>query len=362
VLAGFALGPTRFGRAISTPYLPAVSTAQETAGMLSQLEAERQTGCLTISSAEGMVCRVYLLMGQIFHAEGPDAQGVKALAEALLWPDSALSFDPNAKLPGTQTIGGLNQGLVRFSVLPRVPGDGARPGVEFKIVRRSPANTTPGVNTLSSDPRLIVSSIAALGGAVAAVLIPFALLGVAWLTLSNKPVSDGFATSAVISLPVMIAAWLAAYFGFRFLFFRDAVMLEGAQKPEDIPRVVEAGAGVITGEPELALQTPVRSTVGRLGRCWVEVYPQGLQISKGPDHPQPRWQFAFHELLQVEAVDLQTVGRYGTSDQYFVRIIAAQPRIAFLIGSHWRRNKTLQQLVERLRAHEVPTLAETFSS
>lgn len=331
--------------------------------MLAQLEAERQTGCLTITSADGRVCRVYLLMGQTFHAEGPDAQGGKALAEALSWADVALSFDPNSKLPGTQTIARLRKGPVQVSVRPRQPGDAAvRPGVEFKIIRSSSTDTKSGVKTLSSDPRLYISSLAALGGGCALVLIPLALLGISALTLSDKPVSDGFATSAVFSVPVIIVAWLAAFFGFRFLFFRDAVMLPGSQAPADIPQVVEAAAGVITGEPELALQIPVRSTIGRLGRCWVEVYPQGLQISKGPDRPQPRWQFAFHDLLQVETVDLQTVGRYGTSHQYFVRIIAAQPQIAFLIGSHWRRNKNLQSFADKLREHKVQTLAETFSS
>jgi hypothetical protein len=331
--------------------------------MLAQLEAERQTGCLTITSADGLVCRVYLLMGRTFHAEGPDVQGGKALVEAMSWADVALSFDPNTKLPGVQTISGLNQGPVRISVRRRQPGDAAvQPGVEFKIIRSSSTDTRSGVKTLSSDPRLYISSLAALGGGCALVLIPLALLGISALTQSAKPVSDGFATSAVFSVPVIIAAWLAAFFGFRFLFFRDAVMLPDSQAPADIPRVVEAAAGVIAGEPELALQIPVRSTIGRLGRCWVEVYPQGLQISKGPDSPEPRWQFSFHELLQVEAVDLQTVGRYGTSHQYFVRIIAAQPHIAFLIGSHWRRNKNLQPFVEKLRKHQVPTFAESFTS
>ena len=66
---------------------------QNTSALIGQLEADRQSGCLTIESGDGLVCRLYLLMGKIFHASGPAGEGESALTEAVSWPDVTLSFD-----------------------------------------------------------------------------------------------------------------------------------------------------------------------------------------------------------------------------------------------------------------------------
>jgi hypothetical protein len=77
----------------------------EAAGILAHLKAERQTGCLEITSAAHGVCRVYLLLGRAFHDVGPSGEGDAALSEALAWPDATLSFDENVRLPAKQTVG-----------------------------------------------------------------------------------------------------------------------------------------------------------------------------------------------------------------------------------------------------------------
>jgi hypothetical protein len=61
-------------------------------------------------------------------------------------------------------------------------------------------------------------------------------------------------------------------------------------------------------------------------------------------------------------VDLISSGRYGDVHQYFVRLIATRPPIAFLFGSHWFRNLDARLLVNKLREHKVPTFAESFDS
>jgi hypothetical protein len=203
-------------------------------------------------------------------------------------------------------------------------------------------------------------SLTALGGGCALVFVPLALLGASALAHANKAVSDGLLSAGVVSVFVIFGVSVAAYIGFQVAFFRDAVKVPGSSQPADIPRVVEASYGIISGEAELTLKMPVRCTAGRLGRCLIEVYAEGIQISKGRDRAEPRWQFAYRDLVQVERIDLEYVGKSGSSHQYFVRLVAAQPRMAFLIGSRWLRNKGALQLAETLQAHQVPELDESF--
>jgi hypothetical protein len=52
-----------------------MSTSEETSALIASLEAGRETGRLTIESADGRTCRAYVLMGKVFHAEGPAGEG-----------------------------------------------------------------------------------------------------------------------------------------------------------------------------------------------------------------------------------------------------------------------------------------------
>ena len=49
-----------------------------------------------------------------------------------------------------------------------------------------------------------------------------------------------------------------------------------------------------------------------------------------------------------------------TSHQYFVRLIADRPRMAFLFGTRWFRSGDAQRLIGKLREHQVPIADESI--
>jgi hypothetical protein len=78
--------------------------AESPAHAIERLETEGATGCLLVEGPGGEQVRVYLMLGQVFHAEGPAGEGPPALTQALSWWDARTSFDPNATLPTLETI------------------------------------------------------------------------------------------------------------------------------------------------------------------------------------------------------------------------------------------------------------------
>lgn len=334
-----------------------MSGPRDTTALLQQLETDRATGCLTIASSDGLVGRVYLLYGHIFHAAGPDSVGETALKESLSWSDVALSFDPKTHLPTTQTI---DLKKTDRAVWAGAAGHAsAEPALEIHVLKRPPATSDAGIRPLSSDRRLTALSCAPMAGGCLAALVPFALIGIGGLINPND--IDGWLIAAGIAFLAMIGLSGGAYMRFRALFFRDAVNVPGALPPDEIPRIVDASAGVIAGQPELVIKTRTRSTVGKLGRCWIEFYPDGVQISQGPQHAEPRWQFAYEDILQAELVDISSSGRGMTTHRYSVRIVTAEPRMAFLFGGSVLQNSTTQALASKLREHKVTLVNEDFS-
>jgi hypothetical protein len=75
------------------------------------------------------------------------------------------------------------------------------------------------------------------------------------------------------------------------------------------------------------------------------------------DHPEPRWQFSYTDLLQAESVVMEASGSRNSRDQYSLRLVAAQPRMAFLFGNSFT-NRDTQMMLEELRKHGVPTFTE----
>ena len=212
---------------------------------------------------------------------------------------------------------------------------------------------------LSDDRRLTAMGLAVLGGGCIFILVPVLLVVVAVVTRGNRNVSDSFFGAAVVSAGIVFVLWIGVYFGFRFMFFHDAVRVAGAPPRSEIPRVT-AAPEVITGDAEWAIRLATRGTMGKVGKCWIELYANGLQIWKGPDHAEPRWQFSYQNLLQAESVDIVSSTKSGEVHQYFVRLIVDRPRMAFLFGSHWLRNKNAPALADKLRQHNVPTVSEEF--
>jgi hypothetical protein len=316
-----------------------MSTPRETSALLDSTEAGRQTGCLTIESADGRVCHVYVLMGKVFHAEGPAGEGQPALADALSWPDVTLSFDEKAHLPDKQTM---------------TPGQTG--GAD--ITDSSCAASTGRFQTLSGNRRLTTAMFAYLGtGCLFAILMLVGIAAAVFEGVRHTRTVAVWGTAIVLLFPVA-AIWLALYLRYRFMFRAAAVAVQGGLVKADIPRVVDAPAGVIAGEPELVVTLPARCLLGRLGKCHVEFYAAGVQIWKGPQHPEPRWQFSYEDLLQAESVVMEAFGTRNSQDQYSLRLIAAQPRMAFLFGNS-TTNRDTQAMLNELAKRGVPTFTET---
>lgn len=311
---------------------------EETTELLERLEANRETGCLTVATANGMVGRVYVLMGKVIHAEASGLEGEPALTAAMGWPEVTLSFDAQAQLPHKQTLN-----------IPPGP-DPAR------------SDRPLGVETLSDDAQLNTLGFASLGGGCAVVLIPGILFGIAALLSSRGVNSDEWVSAALAALATLFLLWLAIFAWYRILFYSKAVNVSGAPPRGQIPRVVDASDGVISGQPDLVLRMRVRSTLGRHGSCRVELYPGGIQIWKGAQHPEPRWQLSYSNLVHAESISMVSVGSRFASTRHFVRLITARPRMAFFFGNAWFVNRGAQVLVESLRQHGVTTISETFET
>jgi hypothetical protein len=310
-----------------------MSTAAETSALLASLEAGRETGCLTVHSVDGQVCRVYLLVGKAFHTEGPAGEGEPALADALSWPDVILSFDDKAHLPDKQTMTS-----------------------DSDFTDSSQAASTARLSILSGNRRLIIAMFTYLGAGCLFVLVMVVGIGVAILGGASYFRDDSVKGAFVVLLFATGLLWYVLYFRYRFIFRSAAVEVQDGLAKADVPRVIDA-PGLVSGEPEVVVKLPAWYLPGRLGKCRVEFYTAGVQIWKGPNHPEPRWQFPYRDLLQAESVVMEAMGTRNSKDQYSLRLIAAQPRMAFLFGSSFT-NRDTKVMVEELRKHGVRTFTE----
>lgn len=334
-----------------------MSSPADTAELLQALEEQRETGCLSVSSADGSAARLYLVAGRVFHAEAAGLEGRPALAAALAWPDVTLTFDSRARLPEKQTLDVESEGGA--ATIQARPGTaGLRsPALQAGIVERP-----RGVDTLSDDSRLQTLSCLSLGGGCTVILIPAALFGIGALLSSQHVNADFFATAGLVSIPVLFLLWLGVYMWQRILFFRSAVTVSGAPARSQIPRVVDAAEGVITGQPVLSVKMNTRSPLGRHGQCLVELYSGGIQIWKGPKQAEPRWQFSYSNLVHAESITVSSVGGRVSTTRSYVRLVVARPRMAFLLGNTWFYNRGAQVLAAALGQHGVTTFNETFET
>jgi hypothetical protein len=306
-----------------------MTDAIATQARLAELETSRATGCLTVRSSTGAVGHIYLLFGQPFHADSPSGEGEPAMAEALNWSNAAVSFDDKAKLPLTQTIA---------------------------TTPMPDTSQSPGGERMETDPRVTAMSCVSLAGGVLTFFAPVTFIGIAAATHAQWA-----PPAAVISLFVFGAVWVAGLIGFRRVFLHEAVKVATGLPKSEIPMVVEAAGGVIAGQPELVVTTAARCLTGRIGKCLVEFYPGGVQISRGADRPEPRWQFAYADLAQAELLDVASTGK-TTVHQYYVRLIAANPRMAFLFKNTWSVSNATSLIFDKLREHGVTTYSEELDS
>jgi hypothetical protein len=186
--------------------------------------------------------------------------------------------------------------------------------------------------------------------------VPLLLGGVGIVVTKLGGEGELFFPPAALAALVVGAAWFYFYVAFRVVFLRDAVRMPG-MVPSEPPRVFDS-PGVVSGEPQLVVRMQTRSTLGRHGRCRIELYREGLQIWRGPEHPEPRWQLAYRDLAQAERVDVVSIEARGGGTETFVRLIARRPPIAFLFGSGWfsivtRQSGAVALLMDVLERHGV---------
>jgi hypothetical protein len=275
---------------------------------------------------------------------GPGDGGEASLSDALSWLDTSLSFEEGAEPPD---------------------GLAATDRQEEEL----PIDPVP-VPRLSDDPRLARLGNASLRSSVLFFVVPFALILTGALAVAVTR-SGAFMIVVAIGLILFVVigtVWSTQFVRFRATFLRDAVTVPSGLPATNMPKIIQASDGVISGTPKLVVKMQTRTATGSIGRCRIELYSHGIQIWKGPKHPEPRWQFAYRDLMQAECVDIITpAAAMGSPDQYLVRLITNQPRIAFLFGSVWfgtaqGQNRNARLLINRLRQHRVPAFDELFES
>lgn len=190
---------------------------------------------------------------------------------------------------------------------------------------------------------------------VAVLLMPLVLLGFG-IAFGGQD-ADAFFAAAALAAVVLGLAWVFLYVRFRALFLRDAVKLAGASRAS-LPLVVESPQ-LVPGKPEVVVTMPVRTALGRHGKCQIELYGEGIRIWRGVERPEPRWELPYTAIVQVEAVDVVSVeSMYNNNTETFVRLIAERPRIALLFGGGWisfvaRQNGQAMLLMRHLEHHGV---------
>jgi hypothetical protein len=228
------------------------------------------------------------------------------------------------------------------------------------IATAADVGSARGSQTLTGNRRLTIAMFSYLGAGCLWAVLGIAGMGIAVAMGASHAGSNstlGALLETVIVLFVAIMPlWLVLYIRYRFMFRAAAVEVPNGLSKAQIPRVIDA-PGIVSGEPELVVVLPARYLPGRLGKCRVEFYASGIQIWKGPEHPEPRWQFAYENLLQAESVVMESTGSRGSRDQYSLRLSAAQPRMAFLFGNSFT-NSDSQLMLEELRKHGVRTFNE----
>lgn len=207
------------------------------------------------------------------------------------------------------------------------------------------------VPTMASNRRVVQAGLVyALSNALIFVMLLAALL---WIAIGhvNPSKSDLVASVFLGGAVVWLATTLGLYFRYYLTFIGAALQVPSGVSRAELPRVVEA-TRPLEGE-EFAGRVRVKTVLGRSVNCRIELYSNGIRIWRGPSHEEPSFSFVYTDLLQAEISTL-LVGRGPTAA--YVRLVAARPRMAFLISPRgWSR-----ELVKRLGDHGVATFGGLF--
>jgi hypothetical protein len=175
-----------------------------------------------------------------------------------------------------------------------------------------------------------------------------AVAAILWTAIGhvNPSTNDFVAGVFVIAGAVWFATVMGLYFRYYRTFISAALRVPDGVSRAELPRVVEASSP-LQGEV-FARRARVKTVLGWSVKCRIELYPKGIRIWRGPEHEEPSFSFLYKDLLQAEMATI-VVGR--GPDVTYVRLVARQPRMAFLISS----GRSSRELVRYLGAHDVPT-------
>jgi hypothetical protein len=198
---------------------------------------------------------------------------------------------------------------------------------------------------MAADRRIMQAAIVWLLSFVS--IFVMAVAAILWVAIGHvDPSKNEFVGNVfVIAGAVWFATVMALYFRYYRTFIGAALRVPDGVSRADVPRVVEA-ASPLQGEV-FAKRARVKTILGWSIRCRIELYQNGIRIWRGPHHEGPLFSFRYGDLLQAELAAI-VVSRGSVN---YVRLVASQPRMAFLISS----GRSSRELVRYLGDHGVPT-------
>jgi len=207
--------------------------------------------------------------------------------------------------------------------------------------------TTETVPTVGSDTRVRVAALAYLGSYL--LLFVLGAIAIAWVAIGHVNPSTNDTAAGVIlgGALVWVFTTIGLYLRYYRMLFSAALSVPSGAARDEVPPVVVA-TEALEGE-EFVGHARVKTLRGRAGRCRIEVYANGIRIWRGSGHTEPSWSFLYIDIVQAEVVTL--LGGARTPDQSYLRLVAARPRMAFIISSR----RWTADLIRRLARDGVPT-------
>jgi hypothetical protein len=252
-------------------------------------------------------------------------------------------------------IGSGNVHVIRLyrEGFPALPGDQTRRAMSGSGTDEGRATSDWGAPapTMAHNIRVSVAGLMYLASYLLLFLLGF--VAVAWVLIAHvDPSKNDTALGLVLGGALLwFLVTMSFYLRYVLILFRAALQVPSGAAREELPRVLDPAAQLVGQEFDRDAQ--VKTLLGRAGKCRIELYGNGIRIWRGRSHPEPSWSFVYTDLLQAELVALLG-GPRGPAPSY-LRLIAARPRMAFLISSKsWTGD-----LIKRLGDHDVPTFGDS---
>lgn len=208
------------------------------------------------------------------------------------------------------------------------------------------ASVGAAVPTVASDVRVAIAGM--LYAASYLLLVVLGIITVVGVLVTHvDPSTNPTAADLIVGGAFL---WVVLTIGLYWRYYRTwvgaALQVPFGPARNDLPRTITPAIEFV-GVPEFEAQARVKTLLGRAGKCWIELFGNGMRIWRGPRHAEPSWGFEYSDLVQAESTFFIAGPR--TPEQRFVRLVAGRPLMAFLISS---KDQT-DELIRRLAGHHV---------